>query len=206
MGLEGQKLKHRVSAVLERVGLLDEKDKLFMNYSAGMKKRLSIARALLGDPPVYLLDEPTGGLDLSSRAMLCGLINELKMAGKTILLTTHESNFAQTTGDKILFLKRGKILIEGSPSDVRRLLSSQCISVCFQGYIPQSFMAFVERLPGVAKTRKDGSKLSIFPSSDVDIQALAKLILERQIAFQELYIGQPGLEDVYDLLSNMGGP
>lgn len=98
--------------LLQKVGILNRKDDLVRNLSSGMKQRLSIARALLHNPQVFLLDEPFNGLDIDGVDMFFGILELLKSQGKTILLTTHHFSEGLRLCDKVVVLDKGVIKFE----------------------------------------------------------------------------------------------
>ncbi|MGB9708667.1 MAG: ATP-binding cassette domain-containing protein [Infirmifilum sp.] len=119
--------KDRVDELLSLLGLEEDADRLVEEYSTGMKSKLNIARALLHDPPVLFLDEPTIGLDPNSARKIREIILELKKKGKTVLLTTHNMFEADMLSDRVAIINKGKILAVGSPSDLKRRISSKSI-------------------------------------------------------------------------------
>ena len=117
-----EKVRERVEYVLQRMELSDRANELVERYSTGMKQRLSLARALLADPPVLLLDEPTLGLDPQSARNLRELILELKREGRAILLTTHYMEEADLLCDRVAIIDRGTIIALDSPAELKRRL------------------------------------------------------------------------------------
>lgn len=112
-------VRARVDYVLQRMELADRADELVERYSTGMKQRLSLARALLADPPVLLLDEPTLGLDPQSARNLRELILELKREGRAILLTTHYMEEADLLCDRVAIIDHGTIIALDSPAELK---------------------------------------------------------------------------------------
>jgi ABC-2 type transport system ATP-binding protein len=110
----------RIPAVLEQVGLLDRKDDKFRTYSLGMKQRLSIASALLCDPEVMILDEPTNGLDPQGIADIRALIIDIAKQGKTIVLASHLLDEVQKVCSDFAVLKEGKLIYSGKVTDVTK--------------------------------------------------------------------------------------
>ena len=108
----------RIEPVLEQVGLLDRKNDKFKTYSLGMKQRLSIAAALIADPPVLILDEPTNGLDPQGIAEIRNLIKEIAKQGKTIVLASHLLDEVQKVCTDFCVLKNGVKLHEGPVNDI----------------------------------------------------------------------------------------
>jgi heme ABC exporter ATP-binding subunit CcmA len=111
-GLTAAQLAEQVPMLLNQVGLAKRMHDLARTYSRGMMQRLSIARALIHNPDVLLLDEPYTGLDQDASAVLDGLLREMAAAGRTILMTTHDLGRAATLAGRVLILSRGKIALD----------------------------------------------------------------------------------------------
>ena len=108
----------RVVQVLQQVGLADSKDVIAEKLSTGMKQRMFLARALLNAPKILFLDEPTSGLDPTTSKMIHTLLQELKQAGTTIFLTTHDMHEATLLCDRLSLLNKGNLIEYGSPQDI----------------------------------------------------------------------------------------
>ena len=108
----------RVNQVLQQVGLADAKDIIAERLSTGMKQRMFLARALLNAPKILFLDEPTSGLDPTTSKMIHTLLQELKQAGTTIFLTTHDMHEATLLCDRLSLLNKGNLIEYGSPQDI----------------------------------------------------------------------------------------
>ena len=108
----------RVVQVLQQVGLADAKDIIAEKLSTGMKQRMFLARALLNAPKILFLDEPTSGLDPTTSKMIHTLLQELKQAGTTIFLTTHDMHEATLLCDRLSLLNKGNLIEYGSPKDI----------------------------------------------------------------------------------------
>ncbi|PZP38747.1 MAG: nodulation factor ABC transporter ATP-binding protein NodI [Pseudomonas fluorescens] len=111
-------VRERVPQILAYMQLSEKADARVNQLSGGMKRRLTIGRALVNDPDLLFLDEPTTGLDPQARVMIWQRILELKKQGKTLLLTTHYMDEAQRLCDHIIMIDHGMVLDEGSPSDL----------------------------------------------------------------------------------------
>ena len=124
--LSGKEKKKRVAEALEGVELADEADKPFRLYSAGMKQKLLLARALLGNPEILLLDEPTTHLDPPMQRAVHSLIQEhlVNVRKTTILICTHNLAEAQELSDHLIFLNEGKVLAEGSFASLQMKIAS----------------------------------------------------------------------------------
>ena len=108
----------RVNQVLQQVGLADAKDIIAEKLSTGMKQRMFLARALLNAPKILFLDEPTSGLDPTTSKMIHTLLQELKQAGTTIFLTTHDMHEATLLCDRLSLLNKGNLIEYGNPQDI----------------------------------------------------------------------------------------
>ena len=109
----------RPEALLERVGLADDGERLVSQYSKGMQTRLGVARALLNDPRLIFMDEPTMGLDPSNARRIKNLIQEQKQAGSTVFLTTHDMTVADELCDRVAFIVNAEIRLVESPHDLK---------------------------------------------------------------------------------------
>ena len=123
-------IKKRVPELLAFMELTEKGEQSVMQLSGGMKRRLVIARALIGDPELVILDEPTTGLDPQARVLIWKQLQALKREGKTLLLTTHYMDEAERLSDHIVIIDGGKILTEGTPADlIREHVSGQVFDV-----------------------------------------------------------------------------
>ncbi|MBW4495530.1 MAG: ABC transporter ATP-binding protein [Oscillatoria princeps RMCB-10] len=128
-GLNGKRRKEQVRACLEAVGLADRAKSPVETLSGGMQRRLNIAVALVHQPKLVILDEPTTGLDIEARYEIWDLIRRLKSQGITVLLTTHLLDEAERLCQRIGILKRGRIMAEGSLEELRKRIPAAEIVV-----------------------------------------------------------------------------
>ncbi len=112
--------KQRVRALLEFMNLAHKENDPIRFLSGGMKRRLVFVRALLGNPELIILDEPTTGLDPAVRHLIWGKVNELKSEGKTILLTTHYMHEAEVLCERLVILNKGEVVVKGTPNALRQ--------------------------------------------------------------------------------------
>jgi ABC-2 type transport system ATP-binding protein len=125
-----QALEQRAQQLLERFGLADAADRVARGYSGGMRRRLDIAMALVHDPAVLFLDEPTTGLDPEVRADMWAEIGRLAAEkGKSVLLTTHYLEEADRLAERIAIVDRGKVVAQGTPDELKRELRGDAIHV-----------------------------------------------------------------------------
>ncbi len=145
----------RALELLERFGLLEKKERKFLTLSRGMKRKLTIACALIHNPPLLFLDEPTLGLDVRAKRMMHRLIEELNHEGVTIFLTTHQIAEAGKLCDRIAIINRGKILVLDTVKGIRSKASAEpSIRISFhrnEGLAPELLA-----LPSVDRVRAQG--------------------------------------------------
>jgi lipooligosaccharide transport system ATP-binding protein len=134
-GIPRDRAAERSRHLLEFMGLWERRDDNIRDLSGGLKRRLVIARALINDPELLILDEPTTGLDPQSRHLVWDRVRELRRQGKTIVLTTHYMDEAESLCDRLVIMDRGAILVEGRPLDlVRSRVGREVVEVW--GYPP----------------------------------------------------------------------
>jgi len=128
-GISKDKARPRIESLLERLGLENKRNSRLRQLSGGMKRRFQIAKALVHDPDILILDEPTAGVDVELRRDLWEYLKELHLSGKTILLTTHYIEEAELLCENIAIIDQGKILKRGTPKDLTKEYGSAVISI-----------------------------------------------------------------------------
>ncbi|MDC0303991.1 ABC transporter ATP-binding protein [Flavobacteriales bacterium] len=118
LGLNGKDISKISDELMETFGLSEHKGKLLQNYSGGMKRRVNLMVALLHDPEILILDEPTVGIDVHSRHMINTYLQELNAKGMTIIYTSHQLDETEKLCNEICIIDRGKLLIEGKTADL----------------------------------------------------------------------------------------
>jgi lipooligosaccharide transport system ATP-binding protein len=154
-GLSRRAVRERIAELLEFVQLSERADSKVQSLSGGMKRRLTIARALVNEPELVLLDEPTTGLDPQARHLVWERLFRLKQRGATLILTTHYMDEAEQLCDRLVIMNNGKIADEGHPLDlIRRLSTREVVELRFADEAPvldaaqfNGHVARVETLP-----------------------------------------------------------
>ncbi len=132
-GLKGKELEERIDEALKFIDLYGFKNKQVRTFSGGMRRRLEIARALIHEPKVLFLDEPTLGLDPQTRAKIWDYIRMIRREKNvTIFLTTHYMDEAEELADRIAIIDHGKIIAEGPPDELRSLAGNEVIYIKFE--------------------------------------------------------------------------
>ena len=150
-GLSGRRLKYKIEEVLDIAGMRDHKNRKADHLSGGMKRRLVVARALLHDPEILYLDEPTIGLDPAVRRTLWDFIVRLKSEGKTVILTTHYIEEADMLSDRVLIMDKGKVVAEGAPHVLKSSLGKFVLEIHYPEGIKEEFFNSKEEAMGRAK-------------------------------------------------------
>jgi ABC-2 type transport system ATP-binding protein len=180
--------------VLALVGLTEKSRALVRTLSGGQKQRLALAVALLNDPELLFLDEPTAGLDPQARRHVWDIIQDLRARTKTVFLTTHYMEEAETLADWVCIMDHGKIIAEGT---ARELVSRFGPATFVEFPLPPNlFPALCARFPG--KVRQDGERANL--QVDDLGQGLAGLFAwaqEQGITLSQVTLRQPNLEDVF---------
>jgi ABC-2 type transport system ATP-binding protein len=164
-GLRGRALKERAHAILDQVGLADRARDKPEAFSGGMKRRLNIACALVHDPEVLLLDEPTAGVDPQSRNAIFESLERLRARGKAILYTTHYMEEAERLCDRIVIIDHGKVIAAGSAAELHRLAPpSTATTLEIEGAVDDAMLAALAARGMVVKeVRSKGASLeSVF--------------------------------------------
>lgn len=149
-GLSGSKLQQRCDAVLELVNLADRAGDKPLTFSGGMKRRLNIAAALLHDPELLILDEPTVGVDPQSRNAIFDSLDVLKAQGRTLIYTSHYMEEVERLADHIVIIDHGKVIANETPADLyRRLPAKAALQLDLNTQITEADVAAMSVLPGV---------------------------------------------------------
>jgi ABC-2 type transport system ATP-binding protein len=184
--LRGSRLKDRVTWALDLAGLQDRKQDAVKTFSGGMKRRLNLACALVHDPPIVLLDEPTVGVDPQSRNLIFERIELLKSEGRTIVYTTHYMEEAQRLCDRVAIIDHGKILDLGTVDELINRHGGHAVVTAELEASPDASA----RLPG----KLEGLDLRF--ESGQPLQEIARLS-SAGLKFRTLRVDRPDLESVF---------
>jgi ABC-2 type transport system ATP-binding protein len=197
-GLSGKESRRRATDLLERFQLTDRGDSQVLTLSGGMAQRLMFARALLHEPDVLILDEPTSGIDPQTRINLWEILRDLHAAGQTILLTTHYMEEADALCDRIAIIDHGQVLALGSPAELKAGLDAESVvSVTFD-LDAAVIKSDVEAIPGVARVEIDGPLARVFAKNASGVVGeVATLGARHQLSLRDATVTPPTLEVVF---------
>jgi ABC-2 type transport system ATP-binding protein len=178
-----------VAEVLAAAGLEKLSDRKFGELSGGQKQRVLFALAICGDPDLIFLDEPTVGLDVEARRMLWDEIRRMVSRGKTVLLTTHYLQEADALADRIAVINQGRIIAEGTPSQIKAQTSGKKIRC-----ITSLSLDALRRLPGVREVHEDREVVEIHAA---EAEVIVRELLARDASLTGLEVTSAGLEEAF---------
>ncbi|TVP84926.1 MAG: ABC transporter ATP-binding protein [Alkalicoccus sp.] len=198
-GLSGRRLKEKIEEVLVLVGLTDRKEDILSTFSGGMKRRVNIAAALLHDPELLIMDEPTVGIDPQSRSYILDMIRKLnREKGMTVLYTSHYMEEVERLCDRVYILDHGEVIASGTKEELKSILSGE-----------ETILIGLDRpYPDMAKELKahpavrqlveteDGWKL-ILPKGSRVLSHVFHLADEHDVQITNVNVQVPTLEDVF---------
>ncbi len=198
-GLDSHERAKRAQTLLDRFKLLDRADHIVRGFSGGMMQRLSIARAMMHDPQVLFLDEPSSGLDPQTRLLLWEIVREYNQSGKTILLTTHNMEEADALCQRLAIVDHGRVIALGTPRDLKASVpGGYLLRLRFGAQSPE----LVQRLQALAGVREARAT----DSNGVDLYAdrggplipeIANLAVASNIELCDVHISEPSLENLF---------
>jgi ABC-2 type transport system ATP-binding protein len=196
--LPRRRLRPRAAELLERFGLAEAADRTVRTYSGGMRRRLDLAAALVHEPPVLFLDEPTTGLDPASRGELWATVRDLVAHGTTVLLTTQYLEEADLLADRIVVLDRGTAIAEGTSSELKAHFGATVIELTMD--TPQEAAAIDAALAGLGlgdvALEGDTVRISARRGARTLMETLRALDA-RGIEPDGLAVREPSLDDVF---------
>lgn len=204
--------------LLDELGLGERKNEKVTRYSGGMSQRLMIARALMHEPDVLFLDEPTNNLDPQSRLFLWERIREMNARGLTILLTTHDMDEADQLCERIAVMDHGKILVNDTPAQLKKLipggtvLEVRAVAPLDAAGMRSALKTSLSGLPGVAKVEEDANgqtdaeegtmNFRIYgEAANTLIGPAAQAVVTSGAYVRDLSVKQPSLEEVFIFLT-----
>jgi ABC-2 type transport system ATP-binding protein len=198
-GIRGWAIEERAEQLLERFGLADAADRIARGYSGGMQRRLDIAMALVHDPNVLFLDEPTTGLDPEVRADMWSEIAKLaRERGKTVLLTTHYLEEADQLAERVAIVDRGCVVAEGTPDELKRELRGDAIHVDLDAEYNGAVDRALGELGLVRDVTVDGRVLRARADDGARAVPLVLQALETHgVSVASVRVARPSLDDVY---------
>jgi daunorubicin resistance ABC transporter ATP-binding subunit len=198
-GIPRKEKKERITKLLELVQLLDRKDSRVGTFSGGMKRRLALARALLHDPQLIYLDEPTLGVDVQARRAIWDYILSLRDQGKTVLITTNYLEEAQVLCERVAIIDHGKLIEVDTPEHLKQTYGGSIIEI--ETIQPVKDTASIHALEGVNDVAQDGTYLKITVQGTSNIVAQVITLLSQETEIKDIAIREPNLDEIFLLLT-----
>jgi ABC-2 type transport system ATP-binding protein len=197
-GVRGAALRARVTAVLEEIGLGDRSKEPVSKFSGGMKRRLNFGCAIVHEPRVILLDEPTVGVDPQSRVKLLELVRSRVQAGACVLYTTHYMEEAEGLCDELAIIDHGKIIAAGSLSQLRAMLGERDLVRLSGAFEPAAVQRAVLQLGDIDVVLVDGSQVTLsMRDASRRLPALFAALAGAGADIRETTLKQPNLESLF---------
>jgi len=200
-GLLKPEREKKANGLLELFSLKDAAGKKFMAYSKGMKRKLTIAAALIHEPEILFLDEPTTGIDVASVRQIRNLIKELNENGTTIFLTTHYIEEAERLCNRVAFIDKGKIIqIDSVEQLIKASRETNIIEIHFE---PATFDKtwllgkLNEKFPGIECVLKNDTAIKMVSISKIDIAPVVNYLSAEGLFIYEARLMKPSLEDAF---------
>ena len=192
-GLSKKVAKKRIEDLLIRLDLQKKRDSRLRQLSGGMKRRFQLAKALVHDPDIIILDEPTAGVDVELRRSLWKYLKDLHATGKTILLTTHYIEEAEKLCENVAIIDEGKILKEGSPKKLTQELGSSGITI----YLNENKKNLNTVLADYSFTLDQNRLHFSVKDSDLAMPKIIQTLSNNNITIQSVEATSSSLEDVF---------
>jgi ABC-2 type transport system ATP-binding protein len=198
--------RERIETLLKLVGLWERRNDLVMNFSRGMKQRLAIAKALINDPEVLFLDEPTLGLDVQSAIFVREFVKRLvKEEGKTVLLTTHYMAEAEELCDRIAIIDHGRIIAMDTPEGLKRLVKDEeTVEIRVRELKSQSLGESPFSMAVIEDDTSTGTVRLRAQVDEEDLPRLVEWLVKRGAKVLSVEKMEPTLEDVFIKLTGRG--
>ena len=188
---------------IEQVSLGEKARSYVDKLSGGQKQRLAVAAALVGDPDLLFLDEPTTGLDPQSRRQLWDVIRALKARGRTVVITTHYMDEAERLCDRVAVIDHGKVIALGTPKElIARVGGEHVVEFTADGDLPAAVRSALDRLPSVQAVREEGGGYALAVAEPAAaIPPLMDLLRSHNVPLVGLTTRTATLEDVFVTLT-----
>jgi ABC-2 type transport system ATP-binding protein len=198
-GLDSQKRAERADALLDRFKLRDRSDQLVRGFSGGMMQRLSIARAMMHDPQVLFLDEPSAGLDPQTKLLLWEIIREYNQSGKTILLTTHNMEEADALCQRLAIIDHGRKIALGTPGELKASVPGGYLLRLRFGHHSPELLQRLQTLAGVREVRAtDENSADVYADRGGSlVPEIATLTSGAGVELCDVHISEPSLENLF---------
>jgi ABC-2 type transport system ATP-binding protein len=191
-----RKANRKTDEIIEALGLKDKALATPRSLSGGMRRRLLVAKALVHNPEILVLDEPTAGVDVELRNQLWEYVKKLNKAGTTILLTTHYLEEAEELCDEIAVINHGEVIACDRKENLMKLLSSKELIITATNSVTD--IKFLETLPQLRSKLVARDKISItYDPEKIEVEKILQIISDNKIQIRDISTKQPDLEEIF---------
>jgi ABC-2 type transport system ATP-binding protein len=198
-GVSSRERSERADALLDRFKLTDRANQLVRGFSGGMMQRMSIARAMMHDPQVLFLDEPSAGLDPQTRLLLWEIIREYNQKGRTVLITTHNMEEADALCQQLAIIDHGRIIASGTPNELKASIPGGYLLRLRFGQQSASLLERLGTLSGATEVRASGDTgVDLYASRGGSlIPEIVHAAASFGIELSDVHISEPSLENLF---------
>jgi len=194
-GIPVREKKQRIIQMLQLVQLEDRKTSRVGTFSGGMKRRLALGRALLHDPQLIYLDEPTLGVDVQARRVIWDYILTLRAEGKTVLITTNYLEEAQALCDRLAIIDRGKLIAVDTPEHLKQTYGGSVIEL--ETTQPSNSIDQIRALEGVKEVTQDKTHITILTQGTSNVVPQIINIISQESELRDIAVREPNLDEIF---------
>lgn len=197
-GIDSRTRSARATELLDRFKLSDRANQMVRGFSGGMMQRLSIARAMMHDPQVLFLDEPSAGLDPQTRLLLWEIIREYNHSGKTILLTTHNMEEADALCQRLAIIDHGRNIALGTPAELKASVPGGFLLRLRFATHSLDLLERLKTLTGVTEVRDSENSVDVYADRGGPlVSEIANLAAVASVELSDVHISEPSLENLF---------
>ena len=198
-GVSGKKAKEKAISLLEQLGLEEKKDVVAKFLSGGMKRRLNLACALMHDPKIIILDEPTTGLDPATRAKMWETVKKVvKDTKATLILTTHYMEEAEALCDRIAFVNEGRVVAEGTPDALKKRVGKEIVKLATIPGVPGKLISIIKEIGGIDNVTATEHGIFVEGKNiSSRLPEISKVLEKNGETIVEMSVSRPSLDDVF---------
>ncbi|WP_077596224.1 ABC transporter ATP-binding protein [Oceanobacillus kimchii] len=197
--LSNKVLKERIEEVLVQIGLTEKRKEIVKNFSGGMKRRLNIGVALLHQPKILVMDEPTVGIDPQSRSYILETVKQMNQEeGMTVIYTSHYMEEVEYLCDRIYIMDQGDLIASGTKDEIKQILSAENTISLIAYRWNEAFIESLESLPSINHLTIEGKEITLIIPKQINLfPELIRLTEEHDVDIRSLHVKTPTLEDVF---------
>ncbi|WP_040982074.1 ABC transporter ATP-binding protein [Oceanobacillus jeddahense] len=197
--LKGSNLKQRVNEILEQIGLTEKRKALVESFSGGMKRRLNIGVAMLHNPKILIMDEPTVGIDPQSRSYILETVKRLNKENQmTVVYTSHYMEEVDYLCDRIYIMDQGNLIASGTKEEIKQILSSENTISIQSDRWSEAFIAQLKEHELVTNVHVEEKEITLITPKEVNLfSEIISMTEKYDITLRSLHVKSPTLEDVF---------